>query len=75
MNVETTPEPHVNEENLLEDLKRQVDEAETEKRKLELQVEQLQEENCARIQALEDSFKVIMKLVVALGERIDSLEM
>lgn len=71
--IANTPEPEINEASCLEDVRRQIDEARAEKRKLEIQIEQIQKENRKRIAALEENFRVIMQLVVGLGEKVELL--
>lgn len=68
--IVATPEAEINEDSCLEDVKRQIEEVRVEKRRLELQIEQMQEENSERIEALEESLRVVMETVVGLRERL-----
>lgn len=69
--IVATPDPEINEDSCLEDVRRQIEEARAEKRRLEMQIEQIQEENSERIEALEESFRVVMEMVVGLKERLE----
>lgn len=69
--IVATPEAEINEDSCLEDVKRRIEEARVEKRRLELQIEQMQEENSERIEALEESLRVVMETVMGLRERLE----
>lgn len=74
MIIESTPEPEINEDTPLEEVRRQITETRADNKRLKRQIARLQEDNRERIIALEESFQYIMQLAVGLGEKVEQFE-